>query len=60
MDDLKFAKQLLLESDVVTIPGSGFGAAGKGYLRIAYTAPVDILEEAFSRLNVFYKNFRQN
>lgn len=58
IDDLHFAKQLLLESDVVTIPGSGFGAAGKGYLRIAYTAPVDILEEAFSRLNVFYKDFR--
>ncbi len=60
IDDLSFAKQLLLECDVVTIPGSGFGAAGQGYLRIAYTAPVDILEEAFSRLNVFYRSFRQN
>ncbi len=60
VDDIRFAKRLLVESDVVTIPGSGFGAAGKGYLRIAYTAPVDILEEAFARLNDFYISFRTN
>ncbi len=60
IDDLKFAKALLLEADVVTIPGSGFGPNGDGYLRIAYTAPEDILEEAFSRLDRFYTSFVRN
>ena len=39
--------------DVVTIPGSGFGASGEGYLRLAYTVEQDILTEALDRVGEF-------
>lgn len=56
-DDFAFARQFLEKEDVVTIPGSGFGTQGEGYLRIAYTASISDLEKAFLRLNAFYPSF---
>lgn len=42
----QFAKLLLKEARVITVPGSMFGSSGEGYIRLSYTAPYPKLEEA--------------
>ena len=47
---------MLDEAHVLVLPGSGFGEAGEGYIRIAATVSIDVLREAFDRIermNVF-------
>ncbi len=45
-----FAERALEEQGVVVLPGSGFGAGGEGYFRIALTVPAGRIEEAVGRL----------
>ena len=48
--------KLLLNGRVAVIPGSAFGEQGEGYLRIAYTVPIENLREAMDRIRkVFNK-----
>ncbi len=42
--------ELLTKGRVVVIPGSAFGKQGEGYIRIAYTLPIDKLKEAIDRI----------
>jgi len=42
--------RLLEEIGVVVTPGSGFGAAGEGYIRFSLTVPTERLREAVERL----------
>jgi len=37
----------------VVTPGTGYGAAGEGYIRISLTIADDRLEEGLRRLNAF-------
>ena len=41
---------ILDEAHVLVLPGSGFGAAGEGYIRIAATVGIETLKEAFDRI----------
>jgi LL-diaminopimelate aminotransferase len=45
-----FARRALTEAGVVTLPGSGFGAGGEGFFRIALTVGTARLVEAAERL----------
>ncbi|QLD85872.1 aminotransferase class I/II-fold pyridoxal phosphate-dependent enzyme [Natronomonas halophila] len=47
---LDFAKYLLKEHGVVLAPGSGFGEAGAGRLRLSFANSMDRLEEGLDRL----------
>jgi aspartate aminotransferase len=47
---LPLAKRLLREEGVVLAPGSGFGAAGEGYLWLSFASSLDPLAEGFDRL----------
>lgn len=47
------AEKILEETDVVTIPGAGFGAGGEGFLRLAYTVDEPQLIEAGARIGAF-------
>ncbi len=47
---LAFSERLLERADVVVSPGSAFGQAGEGHVRIALTQPEDRLAEAMERL----------
>jgi LL-diaminopimelate aminotransferase len=47
---VSFASLVLDKAGVVFTPGSGFGEAGEGYVRIALTVPEARLEEAISRI----------
>lgn len=43
-------ERILEEAHVLMLPGSAFGDAGEGYLRIACTVGLDKMEEAFGRM----------
>jgi len=45
-----FSMELLLKAGVVMTPGSGFGAAGEGYVRAALTVGVDRIREVIARI----------
>ncbi|HEV2883846.1 MAG TPA: pyridoxal phosphate-dependent aminotransferase [Pyrinomonadaceae bacterium] len=42
--------ETLLESDVVTIPGSAFGSESEGFLRVSFCADLPVLEEGVARI----------
>jgi arginine:pyruvate transaminase len=45
-----FARKLLTEQDVVTMPGESFGEGGAGHLRVALTVDEATMEEAARRI----------
>ena len=50
VDSLPLAKYLLEEHGVVLAPGSGFGTAGEGRLRLSFANSMDRLEEGLDRI----------
>lgn len=50
------AGRLLDDHGVVTVPGSGFGDHGEGYLRISFANDLDRLREGFDRIERFLAN----
>ena len=51
--DETFATRLLKEAKVVTAPGSGFGKAGEGHLRISYSVSYEQVKEGMERIRSF-------
>ena len=49
-ESLPFAKYLLTDHGVVLAPGSGFGTAGEGRLRLSFANSMDRLEEGLDRI----------
>jgi aspartate/methionine/tyrosine aminotransferase len=49
-DSGRIADALLDEAGVVTLPGTGFGAEGEGYIRISYANSQDNLREGLRRI----------
>lgn len=45
-----FCVELLVKAGVVVTPGNGFGAAGEGFVRAAFTVNVDRIREAMERV----------
>lgn len=52
-DDMAFCLDLAHQAKVGTVPGSGFGEAGRHYFRISYAASMEMLEEAIRRIQAF-------
>lgn len=50
MDDLSFADRLYAEHKVAVVPGSAFGQAGAGRVRVSYAAEAEVLQEGLRRL----------
>ena len=50
MSSMDFASKVLEGAGVILLPGSGFGQAAEGFLRIALTITEDRLHEAVKRL----------
>lgn len=50
MKSMDIWEKILDEAHVLVLPGSGFGQAGEGFIRIASTVGIDTLKEAFDRL----------
>lgn len=53
--DVGFAKRLLEKAGVAVVPGSTFGLAGKGYLRLSFAAKEGEIDEAFDRLEQYLR-----
>lgn len=53
MDDETFAQSLLDEEKVAVVPGSAFGAAGRGFVRCSYATAYEKIEEALERMARF-------
>jgi aminotransferase len=60
MNDETFAERLLMEERVAVIPGSAFGEAGAGHVRICYAQRYELLEEAMDRTRRFVDRHRQS
>ena len=60
MHDETFAERLLMEERVAVIPGSAFGEAGAGHVRICYAQRYDLLEDAMERMRRFVARHRTN
>jgi aspartate aminotransferase len=53
-DDKAVAAEWLDRLSIATVPGSAFGAAGAGHLRLSLTCTDEVLEEALARLETHY------
>ncbi len=52
-DEHELAARLLNEAGVAVLPGTAFGAAGKGFIRLAYTQSEDELKLGLDRIKEF-------
>ena len=58
-DDKQFVLDLLHEEHVLVVHGSGFSPTlGKGHFRIVYLPNIDVLHEAFNRIESFLLRHR--
>ncbi len=51
MPSMAFAEKAMEEAGVIMLPGSGFGRAAEGFMRVALTVTEDRVREAVSRLS---------
>jgi aminotransferase len=58
VDDEAFAVDMLRKARVVTVPGSGFGDAGRGHLRISYSVDSRTLETGLERMQEYMESLR--
>ncbi len=53
MTSEEFCEQLLAAKKVACVPGSAFGEAGEGYIRVSYAYSIEQIKEAVSRIKEF-------
>jgi aspartate aminotransferase len=53
IDERELADRLLEEAGVAVLPGTAFGPAGKGFIRLAYTQSEDDLRTGLERIGSF-------
>ncbi len=59
-NDAHFAAELMKETGVVIVPGSGFGQKpGTSHFRIVILPPEEILEKAFNHIRVFLEKYKK-
>src|SRR5207302_8550557 len=56
LDERELAKALLEEAGVAVLPGTAFGEAGKGFLRLAYTQGDADLRTGLDRIASYLKD----
>lgn len=52
-DHKELADALLAKAGVAVLPGTAFGAMGKGYIRLSYAQSIDNLQEGLRRIGEF-------
>lgn len=58
LEEEEFVQRLLHEAHVVAVPGSSFGHAGKGHIRLSYACSMDDLKVAADSIGTFVKSLR--
>lgn len=59
LNGFDFASRLLDEQMVSTMPGTSFGEAANGFIRLSLTVPNETLEEACDRIAVFARTLNE-
>jgi aminotransferase len=54
-NSVDFCVKLMREAKVVTVPGSAFGPTGEGHIRMSYCFSREEIEEAFDRLESWWR-----
>ncbi len=49
------SKAILAEAHVAAVPGVAFGACGEGHLRLSYATSKEAIQEAFTRMEAFFR-----
>lgn len=57
MTSKELCMDLLRQTGVVTVPGSGFGACGEGYIRITYATSEKNIVEGMERIREYARRF---
>lgn len=55
MSSEEFCEKLMYSKKVVVVPGTAFGDAGEGFVRISYSYSINHIEEAIKRISEFVK-----
>ena len=58
MGSVEFAYDLLDKAQLAIVPGRAYGESYDGFVRIAFTKEIDVLEEAMDRLEVYLNDER--
>ena len=53
MTSEQFCEGLLKDQLVACVPGTAFGEAGEGYIRVSYAYSIDQIKEATTRIKMF-------
>lgn len=56
LSSFDFAKLLVDEAKIITIPGSPMGPSGQGHIRMSFAANPNVIHKAFDRIDQFAKN----
>ena len=54
-DERDLADRLLSETGIAVLPGTAFGAAGKGFIRLAYTNSEENISKALDKVEAFIR-----
>jgi aspartate aminotransferase len=55
MPSLELSQALLERVHVATVPGGAFGECGEGHLRFSYATSIDHIQEAFKRMETYFR-----
>lgn len=55
----EFCERLLAEQNVACVPGSAFGKAGEGFIRVSYAYSIEHIKEALKRIEIFLTNLEK-
>lgn len=56
----EFCEQLLMDQKVACVPGTAFGDAGEGFVRVSYAYSIAHIKEALERIECFLDKLRSN
>ena len=55
----QFCEELLKDQLVACVPGTAFGEAGEGFIRVSYAYPIEQIKEATSRIKKFLDKLKK-
>lgn len=55
----EFCEELLKEQKVACVPGTAFGQAGEGYIRVSYAYSIEEIRAALARIEIFVKKYQK-
>ena len=58
MTSEEFCEALLSDQKVACVPGTAFGDAGEGFIRVSYAYSIDQIKEALGRIELFLNKIR--